>query len=95
MCWDEKQLVHQWGLTDTLSAALSLHCIPLFETTAKHEHSATKVIAVSSAMSPVVTARTVASERGVGGRVRVQGHGAESSSRSASDSKGENRRLDR
>jgi hypothetical protein len=20
MCWDEKRLVHQWGLTDTLSA---------------------------------------------------------------------------
>jgi hypothetical protein len=62
-------LIFQWGLTDTLSAALPLHCIQRFETTAKHEHSATKVVAVSSALSPVVTARTVASERGVGGRI--------------------------
>jgi hypothetical protein len=57
------------GLAPTLSAALPLHCIQLFETAAKHEHNATKVVAVSSALSPVVTARTVASERGVGGRI--------------------------
>jgi hypothetical protein len=65
----QKCFIFQLGLTDTLSAALPLHCIQLFETTAKHEHSATKVVAVSSAMSPVVTARTVASERGVGGQI--------------------------
>jgi hypothetical protein len=38
-------------------------------TDSKTMSSATKVVAASSAMLPLVTAQTVASERGVGGRI--------------------------
>ena len=29
MCWDEKRLVHQWGLTDTLSTICTILCANL------------------------------------------------------------------
>src|SRR5882762_3091125 len=46
-----------------------LLCIRLFESTAKTTSSATKAVAASSAMLPLVTAQTVAFDRGFGGRI--------------------------
>jgi hypothetical protein len=53
-----------------------LLCIRLFESTAKTTSSATKAVAASSAMLPLVTARTVGFDRGFGGRIsRGETHG--------------------
>src|SRR5216684_6392353 len=46
-----------------------LLCIRLFESTAKTTSSVTKAVAASSAMLPLVTAQTVAFDRGFGGRI--------------------------
>jgi Arm DNA-binding domain len=46
-----------------------LLCIRLFESTAKTTSSETKAVAASSAMLPLVTAQTVAFDRGFGGRI--------------------------
>jgi hypothetical protein len=64
-----KCTIFQWGLTDTLCRSTVLLCIRSFETTAKQTGSATKAVAVSSAELPLVTAQTVASGRGIGGRI--------------------------
>jgi hypothetical protein len=53
-----------------------LLCIRLFESTAKTTSSVTKAVAASSAMLPLVTAQTVAFDRGFGGRIwRGRTHG--------------------
>src|SRR5882724_3426318 len=46
-----------------------LLCIRLFESTAKTTSSVTKAVAASSAILPLVTAQTVAFDRGFGGRI--------------------------
>src|SRR5216684_8154278 len=46
-----------------------LLCIRVFESTAKTTSSATKAVAASSAMLPLVTVQTVAFDRGFGGRI--------------------------
>ena len=51
-----------------------LLCIPLFEATAKTTISAIKAVAASSAIIPLVTAQTVASGRGFGGRILGRTH---------------------
>jgi hypothetical protein len=61
--------VFQWGLTDTLSAADCFPLYPIVRRNSKTISSATKAVAASSAMLPLVTPHTVASERGVGGRM--------------------------
>jgi hypothetical protein len=47
--------------------------------------SATKAVAASSAKLPLVTAQTVASGRGIGGRIFNEQHGGQSSSRSTTN----------
>src|SRR5213083_622866 len=53
-----------------------LLCIQLFDSAGKTTSSATKDVAASSAMLPLVTARTVGFDRGFGGRIlRGETHG--------------------
>jgi hypothetical protein len=61
-----------------------LHCILLFESTAKTTSSAIEAAAASSAMLPLVTAQTVAFDRGFGGwisRGRTHGRQAQAARR--------------
>jgi hypothetical protein len=58
------------GVDWTLSPPL--HCsslYPIVQTDGATTSGATKAVGISSAMLPLVTAQTVASERGVGGRI--------------------------
>jgi len=57
---------------DWLTPSPPLHCSPLYpivRTDSETMSGATKAVAARSAMLPLVTAQTVASERGVGGRI--------------------------
>ena len=51
-----------------------LLCIRLLDSAGKATRSATKTVAVGSAMSPLVTARLVGSGRGFGGRLAKGKH---------------------
>jgi hypothetical protein len=53
----------------TLSATAPFSLYPIVRTGNKTMSSATKAVAANFAMFPLVTAQTVASKRGVGGRI--------------------------
>src|SRR5260370_4345721 len=81
-----KCFIFQWGLTDSLSAAALFSSVS--DRSNRQQSSATKAVAASSAMLPLVTAQTVAFERGVGGRIsRCRTLGGQNSSRSKSKAK--------
>ena len=65
----ENAFLSQWGLTDTLFAAALFSLYPIVPTHNKSMSSATTAVAASSVVLPLVTARAVVDERGVGGRI--------------------------